>query len=234
MAEAIDIETARPENVYQKINRVMSILAKEGISKDNTAPSQIGGYSFRGIDDVYNTLAPILSDVGLIVFPTVLDRICTERPGRDNKVIFCVALQVQYSFVSTDDGSSAEVILWGEGMDSGDKATNKALSAAYKYACFETFCIPIDGQDSEQDTPEISTIDEGKVADFVASIDELFVMGRTERNREVAECVDEEALRKVIGDLNDVRDDDHATKQAVWKQLNSSVRSYIREMEKVQ
>ena len=27
-------------------------------------------------------------------------------------------------------------------MDSGDKATNKAMSIAYKYACFQVFCIP--------------------------------------------------------------------------------------------
>ena len=33
-------------------------------------------------------------------------------------------------------------VVIGEGMDSGDKATNKAMAIAYKYACFQTFCIP--------------------------------------------------------------------------------------------
>ena len=30
----------------------------------------------------------------------------------------------------------------GEGMDSGDKASNKAMAIAYKYALFQVFCIP--------------------------------------------------------------------------------------------
>ena len=39
-------------------------------------------------------------------------------------------------------------------MDSGDKATNKAMSAAFKYACFQTFCIPTEEmKDPDAETP---------------------------------------------------------------------------------
>ena len=41
-------------------------------------------------------------------------------------------------------------------MDSGDKATNKAMSAAYKYAALQTFCIPTEGDnDADATTHEV-------------------------------------------------------------------------------
>ena len=42
-------------------------------------------------------------------------------------------------------------------MDSGDKATNKAMSIAFKYACFQVFCIPTEEmKDPDSDTPDPS------------------------------------------------------------------------------
>ena len=47
--------------------------------------------------------------------------------------------------------------VFGEAMDSGDKATNKAMSAAYKYAAFQAFCIPTEGDnDADKTTHEVS------------------------------------------------------------------------------
>lgn len=43
-------------------------------------------------------------------------------------------------------------------MDSGDKATNKAMSAAYKYAAFQAFAIPTEGDnDADGSTHEIKS-----------------------------------------------------------------------------
>jgi len=43
--------------------------------------------------------------------------------------------------------------VYGEGMDSGDKAYNKAMSIGLKYACFQTFMIPTASVDPDGDTP---------------------------------------------------------------------------------
>ena len=60
----------------------------------------------------------------------------------------------KYAFYA-DDGSSVDTVVIGEGMDESDKSMNKAMSAAYKYACFQTFCIPTDEMiDSETDSPK--------------------------------------------------------------------------------
>ena len=42
-------------------------------------------------------------------------------------------------------------------MDSGDKSSNKAMSAAYKYACFLAFAIPTEGDnDADSHTHEVA------------------------------------------------------------------------------
>ena len=79
----------------------------------------------------------------------------TERKTRNGGALFYVVLKVNYHFASAEDGSKFTVCAYGEAMDSGDKATNKAMSAAYKYACFQAFCIPTENVDADAETHEI-------------------------------------------------------------------------------
>ena len=142
-------------NVYQMILAVQAALAEKGVGKGQQTPAKAGGYMYRGIDDVYNALAPVLAKVGLVIKPEVEARQVTERTTAAGSAIFYVCVKVVYEFVSSHDGSSTRVTVIAEGMDTGDKATNKAMSAAYKYACFQTFCIPLEGSDSEADNHNV-------------------------------------------------------------------------------
>jgi hypothetical protein len=140
--------------VYAAISEVMGELAKVGIGKNNKNTQQ--GYKFRGIDDVYNALAPMLAKAKLLILPRVLSRIVTERETKSGGVLFYVVLDVEFDLVSGTDGSKHTIKVCGEAMDSGDKATNKAMSAAYKYACMEAFCIPTEGDnDADATTHEV-------------------------------------------------------------------------------
>lgn len=141
--------------VYSAIAEVMAKLAKVGIGKNNKNTQQ--GYKFRGIDDVYNALAPFLAESKLLILPRVKSRIVTERETKSGGVLFYVVLDVEFDFVSALDGSKHTVQVVGEAMDSGDKASNKAMSAAYKYACMEAFCIPTEGDnDADASTHEVT------------------------------------------------------------------------------
>lgn len=131
------------KTVYQLIAEVSAEMSKEGISKNNKNQTQ--GYKFRGIDDVYNALAPIMSKAGLVVLPRVLSRECIERQTKNGGVLFYTTVEMEFDFVSSFDGSKHVVKTFGEAMDSADKSTNKAMSAAYKYACMQSFCIPTEG-----------------------------------------------------------------------------------------
>lgn len=130
-------------HVYKAIAQVMEALAHEGIAKSRKNESQ--GYKFRGIDDVYNALAPLMAKAGLVVLPAVLSREVVERRTRTDTALFYVTVRMQFTFISSLDGSQCPVVTCGEAMDSGDKATNKAMSAAFKYAAMQTFCIPTEG-----------------------------------------------------------------------------------------
>jgi hypothetical protein len=143
-------------NVYQCINAVQKELSKTGISKDRTN-SQGSGYKFRGIDDVYNAVAPLLAQHGLCILPRMIARLCDERQSKSGGALFYVTVEAEFDFVSAEDGTKHTVRTFGEAMDSGDKATNKAMSAAYKYAAFQAFSIPTEGDnDADMHTHEVT------------------------------------------------------------------------------
>lgn len=133
--------------VYSAIRGVIQTIGKDGISKDRKNAQQ--GYQFRGIDDIYNALNPAIAANGLCILPRVLSRTVTEHQSKSGGVLFYVTLDVEFDLVCAEDASKHTVKVMGEAMDSGDKATNKAMSAAYKYACMQVFCIPTDGDNDE-------------------------------------------------------------------------------------
>jgi hypothetical protein len=163
-------------HVYQAIAEVMAKLAKTGIAKDRNNSQQ--GYKFRGIDDMYNALAPFLSDSKLLILPRMLEREITERTSGQGKPLFYVVVKAAFDFTSAVDGSLKTIEMYGEGMDSADKATNKAMSAAYKYACMQAFCIPTEGDnDADATTHEVKPVEKPEgydkwKADMVAVADE--------------------------------------------------------------
>lgn len=128
------------KKVYAAISAVAKEMASTGISKDRF--NKVQGFNFRGIDQVYNALAPALVTHGLVILPRLTERTCTERINKNGTALFYVVVKAEFDFVSTEDGSIHTVTTYGEAMDSGDKATNKAMSIAYKYAAFQAFCIP--------------------------------------------------------------------------------------------
>lgn len=138
--------------VYEAINKVQADLAHTGITKDRKNAQQ--GYNFRGIDDVYNALSPLLAKHGLCILPRILARECQERQTQKGGVLFYVTVEAEFDFVCAEDGSKHVVRTFGEAMDSADKATNKAMSAAYKYAAFQAFAIPTEADnDADAHTP---------------------------------------------------------------------------------
>ena len=138
------------KHVFKAINNVQAELAKIGISKDRKNQQQ--GYAFRGIDDVYGSIAPLLAKEGLVILPHYTERTCVERVTAKGGVIFYAVVKGTYELVDSEDGSSTTCELYGEAMDSADKATNKAMSAAYKYMCLQTFCIPTEGDNDADAT----------------------------------------------------------------------------------
>lgn len=141
--------------VYKAIAAVSGEMAKDGIGKDRRNSQQ--GYNFRGIDDVFNALSPLLAKYGLCILPRCIDRSQVERQTKNGGTLFYTTVDVEFDFVAAEDGSKHTIRVPGEAMDSADKSTNKAMSAAYKYAAMQAFCIPTEGDnDADGTTHEVA------------------------------------------------------------------------------
>ena len=139
-------------NIYEGITAILN--EKAAVKKDSENKMQ--NYKFRGIDAVMNVFNPLLAKHKVFVVPTVLDMAREERQNTKGNTMLYTILTVQYTFYA-EDGTSVTAITIGEGMDTGDKSVNKAMSAAYKYALFQVFCIPTEDMvDSEEDSPEVA------------------------------------------------------------------------------
>jgi hypothetical protein len=137
-------------SVYAAINAITAELAKNGIAKSRT--NEVDDYKYRSIDDVLDRLAPLLARHRLCVLPKAFERTVTERADEQNHLLVHVALRVAFTLTSVDDGTSHTVEAYGEALDGGDKATAKAMSAAYKAAMVQTFCIPVVGAEDPDRT----------------------------------------------------------------------------------
>lgn len=159
--------------VYQAINAVQAALSQTGIAK-NRKNTQGAGFMFRGIDDVYQALSPLLAKHGLVIIPRMLTRTSEERQSKAGGALFYVTVEAEFDFVAAEDGSKATARTFGEAMDSGDKATNKAMSAAYKYAAFQTFAIPTEGTpDADAETHEVAIgMDASVLQDWITAIEQ--------------------------------------------------------------
>lgn len=137
--------------IYEAISNVMKDVGIVGKNDSN----DFDHYKYRGIDAVMNALNPAMVKNKVFVAPNVLDAKREERAGKNGTIMMYSVLTIEYTFY-TDDGSSVKCTVIGEAMDRSDKSTNKAMSAAYKYACFQTFCIPTEEmQDADAESPEI-------------------------------------------------------------------------------
>ena len=136
--------------IYKKIIEVMADI--NAIGKDRRNQQQ--GFQFRGIDDVMNELHSSLAKCGVFVLPKVLEETRTTGKTSRGGDMFYTRLKIDFGFYA-EDGSHVDAVVIGEAMDTGDKASNKALSIGLKYAMLQVFCIPTeDDKDPDAVSPQ--------------------------------------------------------------------------------
>ena len=139
-------------NIFETVSAVMKDIGAIGKTSKNTTQ----GFMFRGIDAVMNAINPALVKYKLFIVPEVLEQTREERQTTKGGTLLYSIVKVKYTFYA-EDGSSITATVIGEGMDSGDKATNKAMSIAFKYACFQVFCIPTEEMvDPDKESHEVT------------------------------------------------------------------------------
>ena len=134
-------------NIFESINKAMADIGAIGKTSKNTQQ----GFMFRGIDQVMNTMKPLLAKYGVFAVPEVVETQRSERTTKSGGNLIYTIHKIKYHFVASD-GSEVCATVVGEGMDSADKSSNKAMAVAFKYACFQVFCIPT--EEMAKDDPD--------------------------------------------------------------------------------
>ena len=131
-------ETTKAPRIVAAMARVMAEVGAVGKSRKNSAQN----YAFRGVDDVVAHVQEVMAKCGVIVIPRVVEREREMLASKSGGSMVSVRLLVEHTFYCEEDGSSVVCTTLGEAMDSGDKASNKAMSAALKYCLTESLLIP--------------------------------------------------------------------------------------------
>lgn len=166
--------------IYSSIMGVMNDI--EAIEKNKKNAQQ--GYSFRGIDDMYNAIHPLFAKHKIFITSKVLNFQREERQTKSGGSMFTTLMDVEFTFYA-EDGSHVSSIMRGEAMDSGDKGSNKAQSAALKYALMQMLLIPTeDMDDADSVTPPdvISQKPQVKPQPKEPVVDEFSWMSDTTKN----------------------------------------------------
>lgn len=183
--------------IIQAVTAIMSEVGHIGKERKNTQQN----YNFRGVDDVYGGLQLLMAKHGVVSVPEVLEDRTEDRVTAKGTALIYRVLKIKYRFYA-DDGSYIEATVIGEGMDSGDKASNKAMSVAHKYACLQVFMIPTnEPKDPENDSHELlgKTTDEKQSVSPIVTRDEMTKKIKSMRAAFEGVGVKEHDLQEFIG-----------------------------------
>lgn len=153
------------KTIYKAIPAIMEEIGHIGKDKKNLQQ----GFTFRGVDQVMNTMKPLLAKHGVFIVPTIVDTKREERLTKSGGTLIYTMHKIDYHFIA-DDGSEVVATVVGEGMDSADKSSNKAMAVAFKYACFQVFCIPTEEMakaDPDGYAPESSRPTESQLKTYI-------------------------------------------------------------------
>lgn len=169
--EGLPFDEAKPKREWNLFERLAAITNELGFVKKNLSVKlPTGAYKAVGEVDVLEAVKPLEYKYGIYSYPIerriVTDKETVTKSGTTNQFI---RVETVYRFVNvTKPEEYIDVVSYGDGVDSGDKASGKAMTYADKYALMKGYKIstgddPDQTASEEQKTiTEISTSDQHK------------------------------------------------------------------------
>lgn len=201
--------------IFGLIGQAMQMIG--AIGKDSRNQQQ--GFAYRGIDAVMNALNPVMAKLGLFICPEVLEQTREERVNAKGTTLLYSILKIKYTMYAPD-GSNVSCVVIGEGMDTGDKASNKAMSIGLKYAAFQLLMIPTEEMiDPDAECHEVKPKKETKAKKDAPAKVETAPAIPAEPSNPVLEYManERETLCKIRGV-------DKATNAAIWNKQVKALR----------
>ena len=181
MSEEVLEPTGETPTVVQALSLVMAdigAVAKSGVNQQQK-------FYFRGVDAVVNAASPAFRRRGVVVVPELLEKSRTSSQTKSGSTLNVVEVTVKYTFHGPA-GDSVCAVVAAEAFDSGDKATAKAMSVAFRTALLQTLALPTDEADPDADVydatvqtaattagaGQAATTQTGRAPSFMASVQE--------------------------------------------------------------
>lgn len=138
-------------NLYKKMHAVMS--ETKSLERDKEVGYGRNAYKAISESNVLNEIKPLFKKHGLIIFPIsvdVVDRVDTfiTKDGESSRLMTQVI--PKWKIVDVESGESEVITSIGNGVDTQDKASGKAMTYALKVALQKTFML-FSGEDSDND-----------------------------------------------------------------------------------
>lgn len=214
--------------VFAAISAVQADLSEKGVGKNGKNQQQ--GFKFRAWDDVQQALSPILARHKVFVVPRILHRECIERQTKSGSAQYHVVLSGELQFVSGEDGSTFSYPVMGESMDTGDKATSKAITMMVKYGLLHGLQIPLEGvHDGDSETPA-ETAPKTTITPTTGAWEAMDVdtqAGLLKIADEVSDALDDDAPQAAANIIIGSRLSDDE-KVALWTRFNSKQRTALK------
>jgi hypothetical protein len=140
--------------IYKKLQKASESIGAVGKNRKFDAGERGAKFKFRGIDDALNACHEAFIEHGITAVPEVLEERREERETKTGSINAFTIIKARTTFYCAEDGSSTSCVTLGEGMDSSDKGSGKAMAVAFKYALFYTLMIPVEGMPEPEDHDE--------------------------------------------------------------------------------
>lgn len=182
----------KPGGIYEAISAIMKQIGPMA----NDSRNEQQKFDYRSAKAMYNRTQPLFVRHGIFSVPKVLKHERIEGKTKSGSPQFWSVMEVEYTFYH-EDGSHVIATVVGEGMDMGDKAASKAMTAAHKKAVFQILHIPYEADDPDAHTPEWVAKENGKIT--LKNLDELKKLWWA-ANKDHLDKTDEDAVQTAFRD----------------------------------
>lgn len=148
-------------NIYEKLNEIINEL---GIVEKNLNVSTGKGGSYKAVSekDVLDAIKPIEYKYKIYSYPLNREVIADEQlekistyNGKETKTISqFMRIKTTYRFINIEKPEEyIDIVSYGDGIDTGDKAPGKAMTYSDKYALMKCYKVST-GDDPDKDASD--------------------------------------------------------------------------------
>lgn len=140
----------REKNLHERLLLIMEEMG----SIEKLGFNDFNKYAYVKESDISKKLQPLLAKHGVFISSSITDidsSTVKNKKGEDQNF---VRVSVTYTIINASNPEDRfNVVSYGDGIDSGDKALYKASTGAHKYFLIRNFNLGSD-EDTEKESPE--------------------------------------------------------------------------------